>query len=133
MTQLNILQLHRTITEKKQRKHEAFEKVLNICHRRIKTSAEYERLKTIIVVPEFIVGYPIFNMNECLEFVIHALKKNGFLVKYFFPKILYVSWDFEEIDIEKKQITAPVTIMQPKSLLTSNITTNKHGKYQLNL
>jgi hypothetical protein len=131
MNKLNILDLHRTITEKKNRKNEAFEKVLSICHKRIKNSAEHEQLKTLIVVPEFIVGYPIFNMNECLEFIIDSLKKNGLLVRYYFPKLLYVSWDFTEIENEKKPPIAIQTKL-PKALLTSNITTNKNGKFNLN-
>lgn len=136
MNRLNIVQLHKTILEKKQKKHEAFEKILSICHKRITTAAEYEQLKTIIIVPEFIVGYPIFNLNECLEYVINALTKNGFLVKYYFPKILYVSWDYNEISNDKKpllQQQPQFKMQKPTSLLTSNITTNKQGKFQLNI
>jgi hypothetical protein len=137
--QLNILDLHRTIMEKKNRRYEAFEKVLSICHKRIKDSAEHQQLKTLIVVPEFIVGYPIFNMNECLEYIIDSMKKNGLYVKYFFPNILYVSWDYVEIENDKKPVGPPVAInvQKPKTLLTSNImtsmTTNKNGKFRLEI
>lgn len=136
MNKLNILDLHRTIMEKKNRRCEAFEKVLSICHRRIKIAAENQLLKTLIAVPEFIVGYPIFNMNECLEYIIDSLKKNGLYVKYFFPNILYISWDYDEIDADNKSksalpISTSVNIQKPKTLLTSNITTNKNGKFQL--
>ena len=137
--QLNILQLHRTIQEKKQKRHESFQKVLGICHSRIKGAAEGQQLKTFIVVPEFVVGFPMFNMNECLEYVIDALRKNGFLVKYYFPKILYISWDFEEIKSEKRppepqqQDKRLPFGQKPKALLTSNITTNKKGRLAMNL
>lgn len=124
MNKLNILQLHRIIEEKKQRRTEAFEKVLCICNKRITEAAEGQKLKTFIIVPEFIVGYPIFNLNECLEYVILALKKSGFLVKYYFPKMLYVSWDFDEIKQDKKP-PPPIQIEKPKALLTSTITANK--------
>jgi hypothetical protein len=133
MSRLNILQLHQIINEKKQRKTEAFDKVLSICNKRITAAAEEQKMRTFIIVPEFVVGYPIFNMNECLEYIVQALKKNGFLVKYYFPKMLYVSWDFQELKEDKKPIVAPITIEKPKALLTSNITTNKKGKLMLNL
>lgn len=142
MQQLNILQLHRTIQEKKQKKHESFQRVLSICHRRIQAAADGQQLKTFIVVPEFVVGCPMFNMNECLEFVIDALRKNGFLVRYYFPKIVYVSWDYEEINADRKP-PAPIATSQggkrldfgqkPKALLTSNITTNKKGRLAMNI
>lgn len=144
MNKLNIMQLHQLIKERRQKKTEAFEKVMSICEKRITAAAEEQKMKTFIIVPEFIVGYPIFNMNECLEYIIQNFKKNGFLVKYYFPKMLYVSWDFDEIKEDKKP-PPPIHIEKPKALLTSNIiantrkavpaiaTTNKSGKFVLEL
>ena len=40
MKKLNILELHRTINEKKNRKAECYEKVLEICHKKINLAAE---------------------------------------------------------------------------------------------
>lgn len=134
MNRISILELHRTIQEKKQKHNEAFEKVLGMCHKRIKAAAEMQKLQTFIVIPEFVVGYPIYNLNECLDFVINALKKNGFLLRYYFPKILYVSWDLDEIETDKqyKQKPMSTTAMlpkiefeKPKALLTSNIAPKK--------
>tara|TARA_B100000035_G_C20998352_1_gene553606 strand:+ start:841 stop:1170 length:330 start_codon:yes stop_codon:yes gene_type:complete len=44
-------------------------------------------------VPEFVVGMPIYNGLECVKYVVRALKKNGFYVKYTHPNLLYISWD----------------------------------------
>lgn len=120
------MQLHQMIKERRQKKAEAFEKVLAICEKRITAAAQEQKLKTFIIVPEFVVGYPIFNMNECLEYIIQSLKKNGFLVKYYFPKMLYVSWDFDEIKEDKKP-PPPIHIEKPKALLTSNIVANNNN------
>jgi len=132
MSKLNIMEINRIINEKKQRRYEIFERVLSICNSRIKIAAEQEHLRTFLVIPDFIIGKPSFNLNEGLEYIIQALKKNGFLVKYYFPKMLYVSWDFDEIKQEKKPL-APIQIEKPKALLTSSITTNKNGKLSLSL
>lgn len=132
MNRLNILELHKTIQEKRQKKQECFDRVLGTCHNRIRAAAEIQQFKTIIVVPEFVVGYPIFNINECLEYIIDALRKNGFLVRYYFPKILYVSWDFDEIKSEKKPPPAQI-VQKPRALLASTLTTNRNGRFQLNL
>lgn len=130
MPHLNVVEVQRTILEKKRKKYEAFEKVVELCNRKIKAAAEQEHLRTFLVVPEFIVGAPIFNMSECLEFVINTLKKNGFIVRYYFPKMLYVSWDVDEMKEDKK---VTVQVQKPKALLTSNITTNRNGKLILSL
>lgn len=44
------------------------------------------------------MGFPVYDLNSCLTYVIDSLKKNGFLVKYYFPKVVYVSWDYNEIE-----------------------------------
>lgn len=94
---LNIFELHRTINEKNMRKTDCYEKVLEICHRRISIAAEHRQYRIMFEVPEYVVGYPIFDINNCIKFLSKSLKGNGFLVKYYFPKVLYVSWDFDEI------------------------------------
>jgi len=134
-TRLNILEIQRTIQEKKQKRYETFEKIIEMCNRRIRDAADKERLRTFIIIPEFIVGSPMFNMNECLEFVITSFKKNGFFVRYYFPKMLYMSWDMDEIEAEKKPARQLPTmqIQKPKALLTSNIMTSRNGKMILNL
>ena len=57
-------------------------------------------------VPEYMFGYPLFDLNDAIRFVVDALTSNGFLAIYYFPKFVYVSWDMEEIEkykLEKKQ------------------------------
>lgn len=102
MKQINILDLHRSINEKKMRTNECFDKILDICHKKIQAGADSQKMNCFIEVPSYVFGYPIFNFNNCIEYVYNSLKKNGFLVKYYFPKYLYVSWDFEEINENKR-------------------------------
>lgn len=111
MKRLNILELHRTINEKNARKNECYDKVLEICHKKIMLATQHKQLKCFFQVPEYICGYPIFDLNNCIKYLLESLKVNGFLVKYFFPKYLYVSWDFDEIQKENNnsQIQVPHT------------------------
>lgn len=154
MKRLNILELHRTINEKNMRKTETYEKVLEICHRKITLGSQTKQLRCMFEVPEYIPGYPIFDLNSCIKFLLTTLKANGFLVKYYFPKILYISWDFDEIKNDskpqqnigqlsltpnanhlllKKENDVPRII--DKNLLTSSLKLNKKktGKLELNL
>lgn len=104
MKKLNILELHRTINEKNMRKTETYEKVLEICHRKITLGSQTKQLRCMFEVPEYVPGYPIFDLNSCIKFLLTTLKANGFLVTYYFPKILYISWDFDEIKAESQSI-----------------------------
>jgi hypothetical protein len=56
----------------------------------------------MLEVPEYVCGFPLYDLNSCIKYLIDSLKVNGFLVKYYFPKVLYISWDFEEIKNENK-------------------------------
>ena len=108
-TQLNIMDLHRSITEKKNRINESFEKVLKIIHKRIVSSADQRKLNCYVEVPSFVCGYPVYDYNMCIEYVYESLIKNGFYVKYYFPQYLYISWDFDEIKKGKTDSSAVTT------------------------
>lgn len=145
---INILDLHRTINEKNLKKNECYEKVLDICHKRIRLANDNNSLRLIFEIPEFIYGYPLFDLNACIKYLLNSLKLNGFLVNYYFPKILYISWDFKEIDMQKdiidkknielekkQQIINNQINKTSKDLLLSSLLTRKKtsGKLQLNL
>jgi hypothetical protein len=119
-----------------------------------------KKLNMFYEVPLFVVGYPLFDISECIEFLIKELESNGFLVRYFFPRYLYISWDFEEINMSRKRDTEILTLehdpllppppietrRDKKQILSSNIKKYKKmnpdskmlsfkpsGKYELNL
>lgn len=98
---LNILDLHRTISSKQQKRVECFDKVLELCHKKILHHSENKKTRLFYEVPEFQLGYPLYDINECIQHVMAELKSNGFISTYYFPKYIYVSWDLEEIDQQK--------------------------------
>ena len=102
-TQLNIYDLYRNINHKKEKKNVSYNQVLYKIHDRVKRTAEKEKYKLIYEIPEVIFGLPSYDLNLCMAYIIKQLRGNGFLVKYYFPKILYISWDPTEIKDYKKQ------------------------------
>jgi hypothetical protein len=142
MNRLNILELHRTLNEKKQKKYDCFEKILDSCHKRIKYQTEHYKLNYFYEVPLYVVGFPIYDISLCIQYLIDVLEKEGFLVKYFFPKYLYVSWDFDEISSENNnnkyvkysknsnllangQLLADPLLPRIKTLTSDNLRENK--------
>jgi hypothetical protein len=93
MQQLNIFELYKSINDKKASKINHFEQVLLKCHAKIKLAAKNNHFACFFEVPEFVIGLPLFNVTECITYIINALKDNGFVVKYLYPKTVYVSWD----------------------------------------
>jgi hypothetical protein len=44
-------------------------------------------------MPEILVGFPNYNLSECLVFVVDSLETNGFLTRYIHPNLLFISWN----------------------------------------
>lgn len=120
MKRLNILDLHRSMNERKLKRTACFEKVLENCHKKIKASAANNKYKIYYEVPDYMMGYPLYDLNECIKFVVDSLNRNGFLAVYYFPRYVYVSWDFEEIESAKKSVknATPQQILDPRMQVT---------------
>ncbi len=102
-TQINIYDLYRNINEKKNRKNYCYNEVLHKIHEKIKKVSDKELYKIFYDVPEFVYGLPTYDLNTCTAYIMKQLRANGFLVKYYFPKFLYISWDPREISNYKKE------------------------------
>ena len=128
MKQLNIFELQNSINKKKQNRTQIYENVLEKCHLKIKTAANQEKYECIYDVPQYIVGLPLYNINECMDFIINQLNENGFKVVYHFPKFLHISW------YPPKEKTIQTEIKEDPALLMHYIPyKNEKGKFTLNV
>lgn len=124
--QININELYSIQKKKKQKRTICFDKILELCHNRIRTIAESNGLNTFYEIPGILAGYPLYNLEECLEYVVDALRKNGFLVQILpapHVAVIYVSWDPEELKPPKPmKFTRPrlQTADQYRQLLPSH-------------
>jgi hypothetical protein len=128
MKRLNILELHRKINERSEKKSVCYDKVLELCHKRIMSMTEKDKTSCIFDFPEYIVGLPLFDLNMCIEHVYKQLIIDGFCVRYQFPKALYISWNLEEIKHfkaeQRKQIPLRSILPQTQTFQTSQISQN---------
>jgi hypothetical protein len=108
MSQLNIHKLYESSRRKELSKFETFDKILKRCHNKITLYADNRKTECIYEVPEFIIGVPLYDINELKEYIISSLNKNGFILKQLPPNWIYISWDIENkkkknVKIEKKK------------------------------
>lgn len=71
-----------------------FKTILTRVHKQIKLTSrqKIDQQYCWFAIPEFILGVPSYNNNDCAVYVIEKLKENGFLVKYTHPNLLLISW-----------------------------------------
>jgi hypothetical protein len=99
---LSVQEINKLIESKQRDKIVIYEKVLEMCNKYIYNYAKCEQYRCFYEVPEFILGTPLYNLNNAISYIVDKLKIKGFLVHYYFPKFLYISWDKDEITGKKK-------------------------------
>lgn len=134
MKKLNILDLHRNITKRQQKRIECFDKILELCHKKIMFQSDNRKTRIFFEVPEFLMGYPLFDLNDCIKHIMDSLKSNGFLAIYYFPRYIYVSWDLEEIEQHKIEMKKQKFYEnKPEKLNTLDFKYKPSGKLSLDI
>jgi hypothetical protein len=102
---ISLAELYQMQNKKKNTKKVVFDRVLELCHRRIRNVSTYGGMNTFYEIPGLVVGYPLFNIHDCADYVIDKLRKTGFIVQVLPPPqvcVIYVSWDPIEIKSNKQ-------------------------------
>ena len=131
--QINLQELYGMQKKKKQNRLLCFDHIIELCHRRIRTVASYSGQNTFYEIPGIVVGYPLYNLNECIAYVVASLRNNGFLVQVLPPPhigVIYISWDPRELvqsnNTHAKQIGYTPTLELPMS---ASLLTHTHSPY----
>jgi hypothetical protein len=130
MEHLNIFDLYKSVNEKKANKKHFFAEVLRKAHSKIKLAAKMDHYACFFEIPEFIVGVPMYSLTECITYVISKLKDNGFVLKYMYPKTIYICWDPKVINKSVVQEDKQLTYENNYDHLLTN---KANGKFSLNI
>lgn len=98
--QISLGELYAMNKKKESCRKLSYERVLELCHRRVRTVASYGGMNAFFEVPGMIVGYPLYRLHDCLEYVVDELRRVGFLVQILPPPhvaVVYISWDPAEL------------------------------------
>jgi len=93
MSQIDMKELYATINAKTLRRMELYDSVLKKCHSRILYNSGLQRTYCFYQIPEFIIGFPLYNIIELREYVMNSLKTNGFELLYVEPNWLFINWN----------------------------------------
>ncbi len=101
--QIDMNELDFEARKKNMKRLEIYNKILMECHNKIRFNSKLDRKYCFFLVPEFIFGTPLYDIEELRNHVMNSLQKNGFQLMYFHPNWLFISWT-TEINSAKKQI-----------------------------
>lgn len=83
----------------------AYEQILKQIQVRIKTTADLPGNPNYLLytVPPFILGLPAIDMQDCIVYIVHQLRTNGFMIRFTYPNLLYISWAHYEQEYMREQ------------------------------
>jgi len=105
MTGFTVGDVKKLVDEKSQANRTIYKELLDMCHKRIKTSVERNKRATEVtfVLPPFIVGKPVFNKDHAVRYIVDKLKLGGFRAE---PRsenhAVHVSWNVGRPKPKKK-------------------------------
>ena len=86
--------------EREDKKKETFEKIFIIIEKKIVLASAANFYYTWYLIPEFIVGLPLYSLIECKDYIEKKIKNNGFESEFFEPNILFIKW-FPKEEVKK--------------------------------
>jgi ABC-type transport system substrate-binding protein len=98
-SKLSLYDLYEIKKKKDAKLNDAFNIILNSCHKKIKTIAEIGGQSLYYTIPPIIIGYPLYNYSTCVNYIISELKKSGLYVAIL-PEPnnnIYISWKLEDV------------------------------------
>lgn len=103
--QISLNTLYEMKNKRDKSKHFIFDEIIIKCHKKIKRIAKEGGLNLFYEIPHVIIGKPLYKIDECKDYVINALKKNGLYVRPFTPPnhyIIYISWNPSDLNTHKR-------------------------------
>ena len=94
MSLIDINDLHRKSREQRENKIKIYDEVLKKGHHRIKLVSELAPMTQwcFFMIPKVMFGMPLYNLAECVEYLVKMLSENGFKVAYTHPNLLLITW-----------------------------------------
>ena len=76
----------------------AYNKILEQIYHRIKVVSKTPAHPTSILytIPPFILGLPCLDLEDCVIYLVHQLRSNGFRVQFSYPNMLQIDWKHHE-------------------------------------
>lgn len=105
MSMINIEELHSINKKRLKHRLEIYDNILKKCHERIKAVSKSPKGTTFCfyIIPSYVYGVPLYDVNACIVYMVQSLIKNGFYVSYTHPNLLYISWFERTNSIEYKK------------------------------
>ena len=120
----NILSIQK---KRHKREEDIRNKVLSTLKDKIHNYANFGKISCVYTVPNFIIGYSLFDLNDMIKFLIKQLKKEGFCVKQLTSQHIFISWDIKDINSNLNKQKSKISQSNDNNIDYSAFINNKKG------
>lgn len=78
--------------EREDRKFLTFEKVFKLVEKKIYYASSGNFYTTWYQIPTFLIGLPLYSLDDCSTYIINKLNKDGFEANIIKPDIIIIKW-----------------------------------------
>jgi hypothetical protein len=89
---VKALELIKQQKEKEDRKKETYEKIYIHIEKKIITASTGNYYYTWYQIPEFLIGLPMYSVEDCQKYIQKKLHSNGFDTELFESNLIYIKW-----------------------------------------
>ena len=89
---VNAKDLIKMQKEREENKFKIFDKIYNIIEKKMVKASAANFYYIWYEVPQYMIGCPLYNYEDCYMYLLDKLKKNGFKIEAYEPNILLISW-----------------------------------------
>jgi hypothetical protein len=105
----SINEIHKKQKDREKNRTKIYENIASRCFKKIKETSLNEESFCFFRIPEYIPGLPIYNITECVMFLLNILHEKGFSARYCDSFYIFISWTktynkLEDTPPQKKSI-----------------------------
>ena len=126
---LNINKLRNEVEERENKKYKTFETVLEMCYKKIlNINKQNNDYNCTFIVPNVVFGLPLYNVGECVRFIMDKLVEKGFEIYFAPPTTITIYWTPKNYNKSKTYNTHNIT-----QTLTTIPNSNQVNEYYTSL
>jgi hypothetical protein len=89
----SVHEIHKKQKDKEKSRLQIYQLIGSKCFKKIKEMSSNEQLFCFFKLPEYIPGLPLYNMTECVIFLLNLLHDKGFSARYVEHYMIFISWN----------------------------------------
>jgi len=101
----SVFDIHKKQQQKEEKRMMIYNKILKRVFRKIKLAVDGSHEFCLYQMPEYIPGFPIYNMTECLFYIINFLTSKGFQSKYCHPLVIFITWPSKQKSLKLENLS----------------------------